>query len=232
VAEEGAIVVVADIDERGGRKTTALVEKAGGEAGLVVGDIATESGARRMLETTLARFGTVDVLVNNAGIASGLFEDTWDAPEDRWDRIIRVDLKSVYLCSRAVIPVMLAKGRGSIVNVASIAATRSVGGSPYAAAKAGILGYTRHVAAELATRGVRMNCVSPGFMRTPMTTGERLGLDEWAQEERLAAMGRRVPMGRTGTVQDIAAAIAYLASDDAGYITGQEIVVDGGYLVG
>jgi NAD(P)-dependent dehydrogenase (short-subunit alcohol dehydrogenase family) len=231
VAEEGASVVIADLDEAGGRESATLVEKAGGEAEVVVGDIATESGARRLLEATLARFTTIDVLVNNAGIASGLFEDTWDAPEDKWDRIIRINLKSVYLCSRAVIPVMLAKGRGSIINVASIAATRSVGGSPYAAAKAGILGYTHHVAAELATRGVRVNCVSPGFMRTPMTTGERLGLDDAAQEERLAAMGRRVPMQRTGSVQDIAAAIAYLASDDAGYVTGQEIVVDGGYLV-
>jgi NAD(P)-dependent dehydrogenase (short-subunit alcohol dehydrogenase family) len=232
VAEEGASVVIADLDETGGRDSAALVEKAGGEAEVVVGDIATESGARRLLEATLARFGTVDVLVNNAGIASGLFEDTWDAPEEKWDRIIQVNLKSVYLCSRAVIPVMLAKGRGSIINVASIAATRSVGGSPYAAAKAGILGYTHHVAAELAARGVRVNSVSPGFMRTPMTTGERLGLDDGAQETRLAAMGRRVPMQRTGSVQDIAAAIAYLASDDAGYVTGQEIVVDGGYLVG
>jgi len=231
-AEEGASVVIADLDERSGRDSALLVEKAGGEAELVVGDIATDSGARVMVEATLARFGTVDALVNNAGIASGLFADTWDAPEETWDRIIRINLKSVYLCSRAVIPTMLARGRGSIVNVASIAATRSVGGSPYAAAKAGILGYTRHVAAELAARGVRMNCVSPGFMRTPMTTGERLGLDHAAQEERLAAMGRRVPMQRPGTVQDIAAAIAYLASDDAVYITGQEIVVDGGYLVG
>jgi NAD(P)-dependent dehydrogenase (short-subunit alcohol dehydrogenase family) len=224
--------MIADLDEHGGRDTAALVEKAGGEAELVVGDVGTGSGARAVLDATLARFGTVDVLVNNAGIASGLFEDTWDAPEERWDRIIRINLSSVYLCSRAVLPVLLAKGRGSIVNVASIAASRALGGAPYAAAKAGILGYTRHVAAELAARGVRMNCVSPGFMRTPMTTGERLGLDEAAQEERLAAMGRRVPMQRTGTVQDIAAAIAYLASDDAAYVTGQEIVVDGGYLVG
>ncbi len=232
VAEEGASVVIADLDERGGRDTAVLVEKAGGAAEVVVGDVATESGVRAMVEATQARFGPADALVNNAGIASGLFEDTWDAPEEKWDRIIRVNLKGVYLCSRAVIPMMLAKGRGSIVNVASIAATRSVGGSPYAAAKAGILGYTRHVAAELAARGVRMNCVSPGFMRTPMTTGERSGLDDAAQQERLAAMGRRVPMQRTGTTQDIAAAIAYLASDDAGYVTGQEIVVDGGYLVG
>jgi NAD(P)-dependent dehydrogenase (short-subunit alcohol dehydrogenase family) len=232
VAKEGASVVIADLDEAGGRESAALVEKAGGEAEVVVGDIATATGARRMLEATLARFGTLDVLVNNAGIASGLFEDTWDAPEEKWDRIIQVNLKSVYLCSRAVIPVMLANGRGSIINVASIAATRSVGGSPYAAAKAGILGYTHHVAAERAPRGVRVNCVSPGFMRTPMTTGERLGLDGAAQETRLAAMGRRVPMQRTGSAQDIAAAIAYLASDDAGYVTGQEIVVDGGYLVG
>jgi 3-oxoacyl-[acyl-carrier protein] reductase len=232
VAEEGASVVIADLDEGGGRDSADLVQKAGGEAELVVGDIATESGARAMVEATLARFGTVDVLVNNAGIVSGLLHDTWDAPEEKWDKIIRVNLKSVYLCSLAVIPTMLAKGGGSIVNVASIAATRSVGGAPYAAAKAGILGYTHHVAAELAARGVRMNCVSPGFMRTPMTTGERQGLDDAAQEERLAAMGQRVPMQRPGTVQDIAAAIAYLASDDSVYVTGQEIVVDGGYLVG
>jgi NAD(P)-dependent dehydrogenase (short-subunit alcohol dehydrogenase family) len=232
VAEEGARVVIADLDEPGGLETATLVEKTGGVAELLLGDVATESGARAMLDGTVARFGTVDVLVNNAGIASGLFQETWDAPEERWDRILRVNLKSVYLCSRAVIPVMLANGGGSIVNVASIAATRSVGGSPYAAAKSGILGYTRHVAAELASRNVRMNCVSPGFMRTPMTTGERLGLDEAAQEERLAAMGRRVPMQRTGTVQDIAAAIVYLAGDDSVYVTGQEIVVDGGYLVG
>jgi NAD(P)-dependent dehydrogenase (short-subunit alcohol dehydrogenase family) len=232
VAEEGASVVIADLDERGGEETAALVDKAGADAEVVVGDIATEAGARHAVERTVARFGTVDVLVNNAGIAPPEQGDSWDAPQESWDRVIRVNLSSVYLCSRAVIPVLLAQGGGSIVNIASIAATRAVSGGSYAAAKGGILGYTRQVARELAARGVRMNCVSPGYMRTPMTTGERMGLDPAAQEARVEAFGRRVPMQRTGSVDDIAAAVAYLASDDARYVTGQEIVVDGGYLVG
>jgi 3-oxoacyl-[acyl-carrier protein] reductase len=232
LAEEGASVVIADRDERGGNESVELVEKVGTDALLVVGDIATEAGARLALEQTLARFGTVDILVNNAGIAPPERGDSWNAPEESWDRVIGINLKSVYLCSRAVIPVLLAKGGGSIVNVASIAATRAVSGASYAAAKAGILGYTHQVATELASRGVRINCVSPGFMRTPMTTGERLGLDAAAQEARIAEMAQRPPMQRIGAVEDIAAAIAYLASDDARYVTGQEIVVDGGYLVG
>jgi len=232
LAEEGASVLVADVDGRGGEESVALVEKAGGQAELVVGDIATEAGARQAVEQAVARFGTVDVLVNNAGIAPPERGDSWDAAEDSWDRVIRINLKSVYLCSRAAIPVMLAQGRGSIVNVASIAATRAVSGASYAAAKAGMLGYTHQVAAELAPRGVRINCVSPGYMRTPMSTGERYGLDPDQQEARIAEMARKVPVQRMGSVDDIAAAIAYLASDDAAYVTGQEIVVDGGYLVG
>ena len=108
---------------------------------------------------------------------------------------------------------MLAAGHGAIVNVASIAATVAVGGAAYAAAKGGIVSYTRHVGRELASRGVRVNCVSPGFMRTPMTTGERLGLDETEQERRLQEFGSRVPMRRTGAMDDIAEAIVFLASD-------------------
>jgi NAD(P)-dependent dehydrogenase (short-subunit alcohol dehydrogenase family) len=224
--------VIADLDDIGGKETTLLVHDMGRDAELVVGDIATEAGARHVVERALARFGTVDVLVNNAGVAPPEKADSWDASEESWDRVIRINLKSVYLCSRAVIPTMIAKGGGSIVNIASIAATRAVSGSSYAAAKAGMLGYTHQVATELAARRVRVNCVSPGYMRTPRSTGERMGLDEAAQDERVASFGRLVPMQRAGSVDDIAAAVAYLASDDAGYVTGQEIVVDGGYLVG
>ena len=115
---------------------------------------------------------------------------------------------------------------------ASIAATRAVGGSAYAATKGGILSYTRQVSQELASRGIRLNCVSPGYMRTPMSTGERMGLSADEQEERIAAFGNLVPMGVAGSTLDIAEAILFLASDAAGYITGQEIIVDGGYTVG
>jgi NAD(P)-dependent dehydrogenase (short-subunit alcohol dehydrogenase family) len=229
-AEEGARLVLGDVDEDGGRATVALIERAGGAAEFVTGDVATEAGARALVERASQCFGTIDILVNNAGIAQPEQRDTWNASEESWDRVICINLKSVYLCSRATIPVLLQKGSGSIVNVASIAATRAVGGASYAAAKGGILSYTRLVSRELAGRGVRINCVSPGYMRTPMSTGERLGLSEAEQEERLEKLTRRVPMRRSGSATDIADAIVYLASDEAGYVTGQELVVDGGYL--
>jgi NAD(P)-dependent dehydrogenase (short-subunit alcohol dehydrogenase family) len=231
VAREGATVVIADLDEVGGKETVRQVEEQGSRARFVVADISTESGARRAIATAREQHGTVDVLVNNAGIAPPERENSWDAAEASWDRVIQVNLKSVYLCARAAIPPMIERGGGSIVNIASIAATRACSSASYAAAKAGMLGYTRQVAPELAQHNIRVNCVSPGFMRTPMSTGERHGLSLAEQETRLEHMGRNVPMQRPGSVDDIAAAVAYLASDDACYVTGQEIVVDGGFLV-
>ena len=230
-AEEGARIVVADLDEEGGKETCRLVSATGSDAELVVGDISTLAGAARAVERARARFGGLDVLVNNAGIAQMDLEDSWNTSEETWDRVIRVNLRSVYACAKAAIPVLLERGRGSVVNVASIAASSPVGGSAYAATKGAILSYTRQVARELANRGVRMNCVSPGFMRTPMSTGERLGLSAQEQDARIAAFGERVPMRRAGSADDIANAILYLASDESAYVTGQEIVVDGGYLV-
>jgi NAD(P)-dependent dehydrogenase (short-subunit alcohol dehydrogenase family) len=231
LAREGARIVIADLDEKGGRATIETVESVGSAAELVVGDVASLDVARSAVARALERFGRLDVLVNNAGIVQGDPMDTWDAAEESWDRVVRVNLRSVFACSKAAIPALLARGGGSIVNVASIAASVCVGGSAYAATKGAILSYTRHVAAELAPRGVRMNCVSPGFMRTPMSTGERSGLAPAEQEARIAAFGALVPMGRAGGVDDIANAILYLASDESAYVTGQEIIVDGGYVV-
>lgn len=231
-AEEGAKVVVVDLDGTNGRETVELVEKTGAEALLVVEDVSTVEGARGVVAAGIGRFGGIDVLVNNAGISQQLPpRDSWDADEEIWDRLLRVNLKSVYACSRAAIPELLERGGGSIVNISSIAASICVGGSAYAAAKGGMLSYTRHVARELASRNVRVNCVSPGFMRTPMSTGERDGLSPEEQEARMAEFGRRVPMGHAGSTLDIANAVVYLATDESGYVTGQEIVVDGGYLV-
>lgn len=228
---EGAKVVAADLDEAGGRTTVELAAALGGECELYVADIATEDGALGAAACAKARFDTIDILVNNAGVAPGEASESWNTLEKHWDRVIRINLKSIYLNSRACIPTMVEKRRGSIINIASIAATRAVGGAAYSAAKGGILGYTHQVAAELAARNVRVNAVSPGYMRTPMSTGERMGLSPADQEARLAEMGKLVPMQRMGGVDDIAAAVAYLASDDAAYVTGQEIVVDGGFLV-
>jgi meso-butanediol dehydrogenase/(S,S)-butanediol dehydrogenase/diacetyl reductase len=230
-AREGARVVVADVDATGAAETVDRIGAIGGEGEVVVADISELSGAHRAVDHAVRRFGPVTTLVNNAGIAQSEPRETWDTDEGAWDRVVQVNLRSVYACSRAAIPAMLEAGGGTIVSVASIAASVCVGGAAYAASKGAVLSYTRHVARELAGRGVRANCVSPGFMHTPMTTGERSGLSAEEQDARLASFARRVPMHSVGTADDIANAILFLSSDESAYITGQELVVDGGYLV-
>jgi NAD(P)-dependent dehydrogenase (short-subunit alcohol dehydrogenase family) len=230
-AREGARVVVVDLDAARGAGVVEELRDAGSEGRLVVGDVSGLDVAREAVAVAVDDFGRLDVLVNNAGIVQGDDRDTWDTTEEKWDLVLQVNLRSVFVCSKAAIPVMLEAGGGSIVNVASIAASVCTGGAAYAASKGAILRYTRHTARELARRGVRMNAVSPGFMRTPMTTGEREGLDEAAQEERVAGFAAHLPMKRMGAMDDIADAILFLASDEASYITGQEVIVDGGYVV-
>jgi NAD(P)-dependent dehydrogenase (short-subunit alcohol dehydrogenase family) len=230
-AREGAGVVVVDLDEPRGAAVVDALRAGGSDGRLLVGDVSRLDVAYEAVAVAVDELGRLDVLVNNAGIVQGDDRDTWDTTEDTWDRVLQVNLRSVFACSKAAIPVMLEGGGGSIVNVASIAASVCTGGAAYAASKGAILSYTRHTARELARRGVRVNAVSPGFMRTPMTTGEREGLDEDAQEERVAGFAAHLPMKRLGAMDDIADAILFLASDEAGYITGQEVIVDGGYVV-
>jgi NAD(P)-dependent dehydrogenase (short-subunit alcohol dehydrogenase family) len=231
LAEEGSSVVVADLDATGGAETVDIVRHIGSQAELVSADISSLKGATEAVDRAVERFGGLDILVNNAGIAQGTERDTWDCDEEVWDRVLRVNLKSVYACTKAAVPHLRTRGSGAIVNVASIAASVCVGGAAYAASKGGIISFTRHVSRELASQNIRVNCVSPGYMRTPMSTGERLGLSNEEQDARIEGFGRLVPMRRAGSVLDIANAIVYLASDDSAYVTGQEIVVDGGYLV-
>ena len=231
LAAGGASVVVVDLDAERAAATVADVVAAGGAARAVVADVAGAEGAQAAVDAAVETFGGLDVLVNNAGISQGTQRDTWDIPDDLWDRVLDVNLRSVFVCTRAAVPHLVARGGGAIVNVASIAASCCVGGAAYAASKGGMISYTRHVSHELAGRGVRVNCVSPGYMRTPMSTGERAGLTPDQQEAQLAAFGAKVPLGHVGSTTDIAEAICYLASDAAKYVTGQEIVVDGGYLV-
>jgi NAD(P)-dependent dehydrogenase (short-subunit alcohol dehydrogenase family) len=235
-AAEGARVVIGDLDEAGSRATIDgiarhLLVDGASVARNVVGDVSDPSVAARLVDTALEGFGALTTLVNNAGVAQRTARDTWDVDAEVWDGVIQTNLRSVYACSRAAIPAMVDAGGGSIVNLASIAASVCVGGAAYAASKGAVLSYTRHTARELAARGVRVNCVSPGYMRTPMSTGERDGLGPDEQEARLAEFARRVPMRRVGTPDDIANAVLFLASDESGYVTGQELVVDGGYVV-
>jgi NAD(P)-dependent dehydrogenase (short-subunit alcohol dehydrogenase family) len=229
-AEEGAKVVLADLNEAAAKETAEQAPGGPDRVRTVIGDVTDEAVARQLVDTAVGEFGGLTTLVNNAGIAQGTPKNTWDIPIERWDQIIRVNLTSVYVCTRAAVPTMIEGGGGSVVNVASIAATVACGGAAYAASKGGILGFTHQAAFELAARKVRVNCVSPGFMRTPMSTGEREGFGADEQEARLAGFASNVPMREVGRAVDIANAMLYLASDDSVYVTGQEIAVEGGYL--
>jgi NAD(P)-dependent dehydrogenase (short-subunit alcohol dehydrogenase family) len=235
-AAEGARVVIGDLDEAGGRATIDRIARhlsvdGADVARFVTGDVSDPPVATRLVEAAVEAFGTLTTLVNNAGVAQRTARDTWDVDPEVWDAVLQANLRSVYACSRAAVPAIVAAGGGSVVNVASIAASVCVGGAAYASSKGAILSYTRHAARELAGRGVRVNCVSPGFMRTPMSTGERDGLGPDDQDARLAEFARRVPLRRVGSPEDIANAVLFFASDESGYVTGQELVVDGGYLV-
>jgi NAD(P)-dependent dehydrogenase (short-subunit alcohol dehydrogenase family) len=230
-AAEGARVVVADIDEPRALQTVEQIAATGGDATMVIGDASEGSVADAMVTEAVGRYGAVHVLVNNAGIAQGGQPGrTWDAVEEVWDKVIKTNLRSVYVCSRAAIPAMYEAGNGSIINVASIAASVSVGGSAYAASKGGMLSYTRLVAVEVAPT-IRINCVSPGYMRTPMSTGEREGWTAEQAEQRMSAFASFAPMERVGSAEDIAQAALFFASDESSFITGRELVVDGGHLV-
>jgi NAD(P)-dependent dehydrogenase (short-subunit alcohol dehydrogenase family) len=230
-AAEGARVVVADLDENLARETVEHITAGGGDAAMVIGDVSEKRVAEALVTEAMNRYGAVHVLVNNAGTAQGgQLGRSWDAEEEVWDRVIKTNLRSVYVCSRAAIPAMFEAGHGSIINIASIAASVSVGGSAYAASKGGMLSYTRQVAVEVAPT-IRMNCVSPGYMRTPMSTGEREGWTAEQTEQRMAAFSSFALMGRVGTVDDIAQAVLFFASDESSFVTGRELVVDGGHLV-
>ncbi|WP_328676916.1 SDR family oxidoreductase [Streptomyces sp. NBC_00322] len=217
LAAEGARVLVTDVDAERAAKTADDI--AGAEfCGCDVGDrTAVEAAVAYAVE----RFGTLDVLVNNAfscGVDAPLFEDE---PDDVWQRDLDITLTGAFRCARAALPHLAASGRGAIVNIGSVNAEQDFGNHAYSAAKAGLASLTRTLAGDAAPRGVRVNQVNPGTIRTPSWSGREAQLD---------ALSRVYPLGRVGEPDDIAAAVAFLASRDAGWITGTTLRVDGGLL--
>jgi NAD(P)-dependent dehydrogenase (short-subunit alcohol dehydrogenase family) len=231
-AAEGAAVLVTARTESEIRAVVAEITAQGGRAACVVADVARESDCARIVAAAEQQLGPVSILVNNAG-GYGPVKPVEEIAPDEWDTVIATHLRAAFLLMRLVLPGMYARGSGAVVNISSLSAKSAFAwGSPYAAAKAGMLGLTRVAAAEAARRGVRINAICPGPVpETKMSKdlghalAERLGLDP---DKQLAGFLEGILQGRGQTADEIAAAAAFLASDDASAIIGQSLNVDGG----
>ena len=222
LAKKGADVVVADLDPAGAESVAGEIRAMGRAAMAVPLDVTSQQDVAKLVRAVLDRFGRIDILVNNAGITQPI--KVADMTESDWDRIMAVNLKGTFLCSKAVLATMIKQGYGRIVNMSSVSAKRGggvFGGAHYSAAKAGILGFAKALAREVAAHGITVNSVAPGLIATDI----RGGLEP---PERQKEMSRDIPVQRLGTPEEVAETVAFLASEEAAYITGEEIDINGG----
>jgi len=224
-AQEGARVVVSDVDETGGQQVAAAIQAEGGEAIFARADVSQAEDVERLVETAVRTFGRLEVLVNNAAVYRG-DGNILSVPDEIWDKVIAVNLKGTYLCCKSAIARMI-EGGGSIVNLSSVNALVGVSLTAYTASKGGVQALTKLLAVEFGPKGIRVNCICPGTIMTENSIAiyrERPGL-----EERVTKM---YPMGKLGTPADIAQCAVYLASDASSFVTGASLVVDGGLIAG
>jgi NAD(P)-dependent dehydrogenase (short-subunit alcohol dehydrogenase family) len=227
LAKAGAQVVVADVNVEGGAETVRLIEAENGAATFKQADVSQAEAVAALIEGTVASYGRLDLGINNAGTGSSWARVADLAIED-WERVIAINLNGVFYCMHYEIKQMLAQGGGTIVNLASIAGLRGLANSAaYSASKHGVVGLTKAAALEYARSGIRINAVCPVFARTPML--EELFAVNPTYEERLV---KNIPMRRYGTAEEVAQAIVWLCSDDASFLTGQALPVDGGMMAG
>ena len=220
-AEEGAKVVVADYNGESAQETAKMIMDAGGEQLAITGDVSNPDDVDRIVSSTVDKFGKLDILCNNAGIFDG-FTPALDIDDELWDRVISINLKGVFMCSRRAIPEMLKQGKGAIVNTASIAGlVANGGGVAYTASKHGVIGITRALAAEFTCQGIKVNAFCPGGILTNMTK-------DLFQDPGVSAMVENTPTGRVGEPEEMARGALFLASDDSSFSTGSLLVLDGG----
>ena len=223
-AREGARVVITDVDEAAGSSAVAAVRGAGGDATFVRANVAEWDDCQAMVATAVDTYGGLHVLYNNAGIFPGDDGGVLDTPQETWRRVMAVNLEGVWLGCRAGIPAMLASGGGAIVNVASFVALMGAATAQiaYTSSKGGVLSMTREIAVEYARQGIRANALCPGPIETPLLA--ELLSDPARRARRMV----HIPMGRLGRAEELAKAALFLASDDASFMTGASLVVDGG----
>ncbi len=223
-ASEGARVVVTDINERAGAETVKTIRDDGGTAIFINADVTNEGEVKALVETSLETFGHIDILYNNAGVMLPEDQSVVDNTEMVWDRVLDINLKSVFLCSKYTIPHMVKQGKGSIINIASFVALMgsTVPQDAYTASKGGMLSLTKSLAVQYGRHGVRCNAICPGPIETPLLRYL------WTSEEARNTRLNRIPLGRFGEATDIVYMALYLASDESSWTTGAWLVVDGG----
>ena len=222
LAQEGAKVVVVDKNEDTLTNTVEGIKESGDQAVAIVADVTRGEEVRRMVKTAIEQFGKIDILVNNVGLF--ITEPFLDTGEETWDMILAINLKSTLVCCQAVLEDMTKRGGGTIVNLSSNAGKMGVGyQASYSAAKAGVMGLTKSLAREMARHNINVNCVCPGLVDTELTTEAIGGIPEMREK-----LVKAIPFRRMAQPEEVAAAVCFLASDDAGFITGQTLSVDGG----
>jgi NAD(P)-dependent dehydrogenase (short-subunit alcohol dehydrogenase family) len=236
LAEFGADIAIADLDEQGGRETADLLQKLGCSSLVIKADVSNANEVQRVVNETVAKLGRLDILVNNAGINAKPAKIA-EISIDDWDRVLNIDLRSVFLCTRAALPIMVKQGKGCIINIASILGVNSIFEmaeimpiAHYNVAKAGVISLTRETAVEYAKNGIRVNCIAPGWHR-----GTRLSSQwrdtAWQEEQRKNyedMIIRVTPMGRRGELSELKGLVVFLASDASSFMTGQVLISDGG----
>ena len=220
-AREGAKVLLVDSAEERALETQAMIKEEGGEASVFQGDVTNADHCRLMVESAVERYGRLDILDNNVGISRR--GTVVDISEQDWDQVMTVNVKSVVLCSRYAIPKMIERGGGSIINISSIAALRAHSSTPYSTSKAAVIGLTMSMAADHGRDNIRVNCIAPGLVYTPMVAPR---MDETLRDRRKTAS----PLDTEGEAWDIGYAAVYLASDEARWVTGIVLPVDAGLL--
>ncbi len=224
-AKKGASVCISDVDNNGLKETEEQILKKGGNVLAITADISNENNVKKLVNTTVKKFGGLDIACNNAGVG-GELNTTADYSVEEWDRVININLRGQWLCMKYQIPEILNRGGGAIINVTSILGKVGFANAPaYVAAKHGLVGLTKTAAIEYSSKGIRVNAIAPAFIDTPML--ERAGLTtDMEMKEQIIKLH---PIGRLGTSREDANAIVWLTSDEASFITGHTLLVDGGY---
>jgi len=226
-AREGAKVVLVGRDESRGRATASIIDKEGGQATFVKADVSRSSDVKKMVEETIQTYRRIDILFNNAGVNP--IGTAVDTPEEVWNYVISVNLTGAFLCCKYVLPHMLKQGGGVIINMGSVNSFMAFENEvAYDASKGGVLMLTKATALDFAKRNIRVNCICPGIIKTPLVQK----ISDESGEPTIDAIRKKHPMNRLGLPEEVAKVALFLASDDSSFITGEAIAVDGGILAG